>query len=67
MNLERAKDILKKVSDVPMLEALILASFVFDEPKEKILTHGLPKDEKLIRGFFELVHKRAKGDALQYI
>jgi len=67
MNLEKAKDILKKVSDVPMLEALILASFVFDEPKEKILIHGLPKDEKLIRRFFELVHKRSKGYPLQYI
>jgi len=67
MNLEKAKNILKRVSDVPMLEALILASFVFNEPKEKILIHGLPKDEQSIRKFSELVHKRSKGYPLQYI
>jgi len=67
MNLERAKIILEKVSDVPMLEALVLASFVFNKPKEKILIHGLPKNEELNRKFFELVHKRSKGYPLQYI
>lgn len=67
MNLEKAKIILEKVSDVPMLEALVLASFVFNKPKENIMIHGLPKNEELNRKFFELVHKRSKGYPLQYI
>ncbi len=66
--IKAGKDILKDVSDAPLLEAEVLFSFVSGKSKEFIMArYDCSVPEGTVKKFFALVQKRKKGIPLPYI